>query len=47
MQLVLFNPKIGPYQVLPLLARVDLGVMKRYTAFLTALVLLEPHHQIV
>ena len=27
MQLVLFNPKIGPYQVLPFRARVDLGAM--------------------
>ena len=27
MQLVLFNPLIGPYQVLPLWPRVDLGAM--------------------
>ena len=27
MPLVLFNPKIGPYQVLPCWARVDLGAM--------------------
>ena len=27
MLLVLFNPQIGPYQVLPLRARVDLGAM--------------------
>ena len=49
MLLVLFNPYIGPYQVLPLRARVDLGVMamKGYSAFPKAPVLLEPHHQIV
>ena len=35
MLLVLFNPLTGPYQVLPLPARVDLGVMaiKGYFAF--------------
>ena len=27
MPLVLFNPSIGPYQVLPLRARVDLGAI--------------------
>ena len=49
MRLVLFNPKIGPYQVLPLRARVDLGAMamKGYSAFPKAPALLEPHHQIV
>ena len=49
MLLVLFNPQIGPYQVLPLRARVDLGAMamKRYTAFPEAPALLGPHHQIV
>ena len=49
MQLVLFDPQIGPYQVLPLWARVDLGamVMKGYSAFSKAPALLEPHHQIV
>ena len=49
MLLVLFNPEIGPYQVLPLWARVDLGAMamKRYSAFSKAPALLEPHHQIV
>ena len=33
--LVLFNPEIGPYQVLPLWARVELGVMamKEHSAF--------------
>ena len=35
MLLVLFNPLINPYQVLPLRARVDLGAMamKGYSAF--------------
>ena len=35
MLLVLFNPSIGPYQVLPLRARVDLGAMaiEGYSAF--------------
>ena len=35
MQLVLFNPEIGPYQVLPRRARMDLGAMviKGYSAF--------------
>ena len=49
MLLVLFNPQIGPYQVLPLPARVDLGAMviKGYFAFPKAPELLEPHHQIV
>ena len=47
--LVLFDPYIGPYQVLPLRARVDLGAMatKEYSAFPKAPALLEPHHQIV
>ena len=47
--LVLFDPLIGPYQVLPLQARVDLGslAMKEYSAFPKAPALLEPHHQIV
>ena len=38
-----------PYQVLPLRAKVDLGVMaiKGYSAFPKAPELLEPHHQIV
>ena len=49
MPLVLFNPYIGPYQVLPCRARVDLGTMaiEGYSAFPKALALLEPHHQIV
>ena len=43
MLLVLFNPKIGPYQVLPLRARVNLGAMamKGYSAFPKASALLE------
>ena len=47
--LVLFNHKIGPYQVLPLRARVDLGAMemKGYSAFPKVPTLLEPNHQIV
>ena len=42
-------PIIGPCQVLPLWARVDLGVMamKRYSAFPKASSLLEHQHQIV
>ena len=49
MLLVLLNPKIGPYQVLPLRARVDLRemAMKGYSAFPKAPALLEPHHQII
>ena len=44
--LVLFDPYIGPYQVLPLWARVDLGVMtmKGYSTF-PQISGLEPHHQ--
>ena len=47
--LVLFEPYIRPYQVLPLRARVDLGAiaMKKYAAFPKTPALLEPHHQIV
>ena len=47
--LVLFNPLIGPYQVLPLRTRVDLEVMamKGCSAFPKAPASLEPHHQIV
>ena len=47
--LVLFDQSIGPYQVQPLWARVDLGAMamKVYFTFLKAPALLEPHHQIV
>ena len=49
MLLVLFNPYIGPYQVLQLRARVDQGAMaiKGYSIFFKAPALLEPHHQIV
>ena len=49
MQLVLFNQYIGPYQVLPFQARVDLGAMamKGYSAFPKVPASLEPHHQIV
>ena len=48
-QAVLFNPLIGPYQVLPLWARMNLGAMamKGYSTFLKAPALLEPHHQTV
>ena len=43
-QTVLFNPLIGPYNLLLLLVWVDLGAMemKRYSAFPKALALLEP-----
>ena len=49
MQLVLFNPLIGPYQVPPFRARVGLGAMavKGYSAFPSAPASLEPHHQII
>ncbi len=49
MQLVNFNPYIGPYQVLSFLAIVELGViaMKGYFTFPKAPALMEPHHQIV
>ena len=49
MQLVLFNPKPGLYQVLPFRARVDFGAMamKEYSDFPKAPVSLEHHHQIV
>ena len=49
MQLVLFNPLIGPYQLLPFRARVNLGAMamKGCSAFPKAPVSLKPHHQIV
>ena len=48
-QTVLFDPLIGPCQVLPCQARVDLGVMamKGYLAFPKAPALLKSHHQIV
>ena len=46
---VYIYPLIRPFQVLPLWARLDLGVMamKEYSAFPKAQALLEPHHQIV
>ena len=45
MPLVLFNPLLGPYQMLPFRARVDIGAMamKGYSAFPKAPALLEPH----
>ena len=48
MLLVLFNPQIRPFQVLPFGARVNLGAMamKGRSAFHKALAFLEPHHQI-
>ena len=48
MPLVLFNPKIGPDQMLPRRARVDLEAMamKGYFAFPKAPALLESCHQI-
>ena len=49
MPLVLFNPEIRPYQVLPHRARVDLGAMamKGCSVFPKASALLGPHHQTV
>ena len=49
MQLVLFNPLVGPYQVLPFRARVDLRAIavKGYSTFPKASALLESHHEIV
>ena len=49
MQLVIFNLKMGPYQVQPFRARADLGPMemKGCSAFPKAPASLEPHHQIV
>ena len=43
-QIVQFDPYIGPYQVLPLQARVDMGAiaMKGYSAFSKAPASLEP-----
>ena len=47
-QTILFDQQIGPYQVLPPRARVDLGTMaKKNFAFPKAAALLEPHYQIV
>ena len=47
--LVLFDPEISPYQVLPLRIRVDRGAMpmKDYLLFPKDPALLEPHHRIV
>ena len=47
--LVLFDVSIGPNQVLPLQARVDLGAMamKWYLAVLKAPTLLESYHLII
>ena len=47
--LVQFDPSIGPCQVLPLLARVDLGAMamKGCSAFPKTPAILESQHQIV
>ena len=47
--MVLFDPEVGLYQVLPLRARVDLGAMalKIYSTILKAPALVEPRHQIV
>ena len=47
--LVLLNPSLGPFQVLPRRAGVDLGVMemKGCSTFPKAPASLEPHHQIV
>ena len=46
---ILFDLEIGPDQILPLRATVDLGVMaiKGYSTFPKALTSLEPKHQIV
>ena len=43
---ILFDAWMGPYQILPLWYRVDLGAMsmKKYSAFHN--VFLDPHHQI-
>ena len=47
--LVLFDPLMGPYQVLSLWARVDLGVMaiKGYSAFPKVRAFVEPHHKML
>ena len=49
MQLVLFNPLIGPYQMQLFRARVDLEAMamKGCSVFPKAPALLKLHHQIV
>ena len=43
--LVLFDPLIGPYEVLPLWARVD-GEVMAVKGYSKAPALLKPHHQI-
>ena len=47
--LVPFDPVIGPYQVVPILAIVNLGTMAvlGYSALSKTPALVEPHHQIV
>ena len=47
-QTVLFDPKIGPYQVITLQTRVDIGVMavKRFSVIPKASTSLKPHIQI-
>ena len=49
MPLVLFNPQIGPYQVLPRKAGLNLGAMamKWCSVFPKAPALLGPYHQTV
>ena len=49
MQLILFDPKIGPHQALPLRAEMNLGAMamKGYSAFCKASAILKSHNQIV
>ena len=49
MTLVLFNPLLRPYQVLPFRDRVDLGAMalKGSFAFYKAPPSQKPHHQFV
>ena len=45
-QFILFDPLIGPYQLLPFQASVNLGAMamKGYSTFGKAQALLEPHN---
>ena len=47
--LLKFSPEIGPYQVLPLQAKVNLGAIAKneYSTFPNAPALLKPHNQIV
>ena len=48
-QTVVWDPSIGPYQVLLIRTRVDVGAMamKGYSALPKAPALLKPHHQII